>query len=197
MFLRPLFAAAIVMLLGGCNGWVAETRLIPASERDPVGLSGEYLADDNRLTITEGEAGFYLVSEVDTGGRPAEVAFDLLRDEKSDRDVEGSPPDKSYLMEAPFETEDGKTAYIYHIVMIGGSDDGQSGSFAHFSVLCSKAAQALSARAEDGVCVFNDYARLRAAALDALAWYDERRMEVNMIGYARVSEANAMEPDGF
>ena len=197
MFLRLLLVAAVALLLGGCNGWVAETRLIPASERDPVGLSGEYLADDNRLTITEGEAGFYLVSEVDTGGRPAEVAFDLLRDEKSDRDVEGRPPDKSYLMEAPFETEDGKTAYIYHIVMIGGSDDGQSGSFAHFRVLCSKAAQVLAARAEDGVCVFNDYARLRAAALDALAWYDERRMEVNMVGYARLSEADAMAPETF
>jgi hypothetical protein len=197
MFLRLLLFAAVALLLGGCNGWVAETRLIPVSERDPVGLSGEYLADDNRLTITESEAGFYLVSEVDTGGRPAEVAFDLLRDEKPDRDVEGSPPDKSYLMEAPFETEDGKTAYIYHIVMIGGSNDGQSGSFAHFRVLCSKAAQALAARAEDGVCVFNDYARLRAAALDALAWYDERRMEVNMIGYARLSEADAMAPETF
>lgn len=195
MFLRLLLVAAVALLLGGCNGWVAETRLIPDAERDPVGLSGEYLADDNRLTITEGGAGIYFVSEVETGGRPAQIAFDLLRDETSDRDVEGSPPDRSYLMEAPFEADDGKTGYIYHIVMIGGSDDGQSGSFAHFRVLCSKAAQALAARAEDGVCVFNDYARLRAAALDALAWYDERRMEVSTIGYARVSEADAMEPE--
>ena len=197
MFLRPLLVAALAVLLGGCNGWVAETRLIPDAERDPVGLSGEYLADNDRLTITEGEAGLYLVSEVGTGGRPAQVAFDLLRDEQSDREVEGGPPDRSYLMEAPFESEDGKTGYIYHIVIIGGSDDGQSGSFAHFRVLCSKAAQALAARSEDGVCVFNDYARLRAAALDALAWYDERRMEVKMISYARVSEADATEPDGL
>lgn len=197
MILRFVFVAALALLLGGCNGWVAETRLIPDAERDPVGLSGEYLADDDRLTITEGEAGLYLVSEVGTGGRPAQVAFDLLRDEQSNREVEGSPPDRSYLMEAPFESEDGKTGYIYHIVIIGGSDDGQSGSFEHFRVLCSKAAQALAAKAEDGVCVFNDYARLRAAALDALAWYDERRMEVKIIGYARVSEVDATGPDGL
>jgi hypothetical protein len=197
MILRPLLVAALALLLGGCNGWVAETRLVPVAERDPVGLSGEYLADEDRLTITEGEAGLYLVNEVGTGGRPAQVAFDLLRDEQSDREVEGSPPDRSYLMEAPFESEDGKTGYIYHIVIIGGSDDGQSGSFAHFRVLCSKAAQALAARAEDGMCVFNDYARLRAAALDALAWYDERRMEVEIISYARVSEVDATGLDGL
>lgn len=197
MFLRALWVAAIAMMLGGCSGWVAETRLIPASERDIVGLSGNYLADQDLMTIAKGEAGYYLISEPDASSRPLEVAFDLLRDEAFDDGAEDGPPDRSYLIEVPIEGDDGKTGYIYHIAIIGGSDDGESGSFAHFRVFCSKSAQALSARFEADVCVFNDYARLRAAALDALAWYDDRRMEVKIIGFARVSEADAIAPDTF
>jgi hypothetical protein len=40
MSLRSMFAAAALLLLGGRQGWMAETRLIPVSERDPIGLEG-------------------------------------------------------------------------------------------------------------------------------------------------------------
>ena len=67
-----------------------------------------------------------------------------------------------------------------------------------YAVLCSKAIEAFAARKEDQICIFDDYARLRAAALDALAWYDDARMALDTSTFRlQRDEADAMPPDGF
>jgi len=182
MLLRFMCAAFLAFLLCGCNGWAAETPLIPIAERDPVGLSGAYVADGNEVIVTRGDDGTYLVVEPGSGDPARAVAFDLLREEKP---REGDLPDRTYLIEVPVSSDSGRVAYFYQIVRTGGGEGWQSGSFANFRVLCSKSTQAFAAKVEEGVCIFDDYAQLRAAAFDALAWYDDARMEVEITAYAR------------
>jgi hypothetical protein len=190
MFLRFGLAAVVALLLGGCTGWVAETQLIPVAERDPIGLTGTFVSDENRVTFSQGEDGYLLVSDPESSDAPIKVAFDLLREEapvtsaylaeevEEGSEADSAPPDRTFLMEVRRENDEGHPEYIYDIVTIGGSDDGASGSFTRFTVLCSKAAQAFAQKVDGEVCIFDDYARLRAAAFDALAWYDDARMAV-------------------
>lgn len=204
MILRCLFVAAMALLLGGCTGWVAETRLIPVAERDPVGLAGTYVSEDkDDVLISPGEEGF--VRLVDPTGKnpPANIAFDMLREEQAEPSLfepavaEGeeaapSAPDRSYLVEIPVQDDEGQVGYFYGIVRIEGSQP--AGSFKQYTVLCSKAAEALASRKEDQICIFDDYARLREAALDALAWYDDARMALDTTTFQLQSEADSLTP---
>jgi hypothetical protein len=207
MILRCLFAAALAFLLGGCVGWVAETRLIPAAERDPVTLAGVYVGSEaGVIQISPGDKGFVRFADPMGKEPPADIAFDMLREEQPEPlpyateavvDEEAAPPDpdRSYLMEVPIEGDEGKVAYYYAIVRIEGGEP--AGSFKQYTVLCSKAAEAFAARKEDQICIFDDYARLRAAALDALAWHDDARMALDSPTFRLQVEADEMEPDGF
>jgi hypothetical protein len=192
MFLRCLSAAAMMLLLGGCSGWASERALIPAAERDSIGLSGTYVSDDDAITFSPGDDGQYLVTDHPGDGTTGRVVFDRLREEIPDVEAEGDARAQTYLMEVPWTDGEGNTAYFYQIVTIAGSADRTSGAFKQFKVLCSSAARALAARKEKDLCIFDDYARLRAAAFDALAWYDEARMEVATTRFARPQEAEAM-----
>lgn len=189
MILRILLAASTLLLLGGCQGWIAETRLIPASERDPIGLDGTYVSDEGSGTITPGRDGLVVMASKKSDPSKQELAFDFLREETKPLGSvmfepaleEGATPpdaDRTYLIESPIESEAGVTGYYYNIVRISRSSDGAEGSLTLFALRCSKATEALAARHEYELCVFDDYARLRAAAFDALAWYDEARMSV-------------------
>lgn len=206
MILRCLFAVAIALLLSGCTGWVAESRLIPVAERDTVGLAGTYVDEDGAefLVSPEDEG---LVRFADPKGRkpPARIAFDMLREEQpepsefasareTDEEAAQSVPDRSYLVEVPLESDEGKVVYVYAIVRIDGRQPARS--FKQYTVLCSKAAEALAALKEDQLCIFDDYARLRAAALDALEWYDDARMAVDTTTFSLMSDADQMESDG-
>jgi hypothetical protein len=205
MILRCLFATAVALLMCGCSGWVAETRLIPVAERDSPGLVGFYVGDEKGAAlIAPGEAGFVRFADPEGKDRPVDVAFDLLREDPpeppltSTEAVEGEEdappaPDRSYLAEMPIEGDEGRIAYLYTIVRVSGS--APADSITQFSVLCSKAAAAFAARKEDQVCVFDDYARLRAAALDALAWQDEARLAVDSSTFRLQSEADPMPAD--
>lgn len=206
MFLRCLFAAAIALLLGGCTGWVAETRLIPVAERDTVGLVGTYVNEDGaEFLISPDDEGFVRFADP-TGRKPsANIAFDMLREEQLETsgialelqtDEEATPavPDRSYLVEVPLEGDEGKVVYFYAIVQIDSRQPAKS--FKQYTVLCSKAAKALAARKDDQLCIFDDYARLRAAALDALAWYDDARMTVDTTTFSLMSDTDQMAPDG-
>ncbi|WP_086607302.1 hypothetical protein [Erythrobacter donghaensis] len=204
MFMRCLLAAGLALLLGGCVGWVAETRLIPVDERDTPGLMGLYVGDEGlSALIAPGDEGFLRFSDPDGGGS-SDVAFDLLREEpprpalfaaEAVEDENAAPivPDRSFLVEFPVEGDEGKTAYAYGIVRVSGGQPAET--FQHYSVLCSKAAEALAARREDRFCIFDDYARLRAAALDALAWQDDARLAVDSNDFTLKSEADPMEAD--
>lgn len=188
MFLRSLFAAATLLLLGGCQGWIAETRLIPVSERDPIGLEGTYVSDEGKVTITPGQDGLVVFYTKKDDPPKQELAFDLLREEAEPLDyalpaepAEGEAPpepDRTYLFESPINTEDGVTGYYYQIVRISRSPDGADASLALFALRCSKSTAAFAAQREGDLCGFDDYTRLRAAAFDALAWYDDARMPV-------------------
>lgn len=191
MFLRCLFAAATMFLLGGCQGWKAETRLIPISERDPIGLDGTYLTEEGKVTITPGQDGLVVTASKKSDPPQQELAFDFLREETeplhSDsvlfepalEEGQTTPAlDRTYLMESPIDTDEGITGYQYDIVRISRSPDGAEASLSLFAVRCSTASEALAVRRDGDWCVFDDYARLRAAAFDALAWYDEARMSV-------------------
>ncbi|MBA4050448.1 MAG: hypothetical protein C0472_00910 [Erythrobacter sp.] len=189
MFLRSLFAAAMVVFLGGCQGWMAETRLIPVSERDPIGLDGTYVTEEGKVRITQGQDGLVVLASKESDPPQQELAFDFLRDETEPlHSVLVEPaleegqvppaPDRTYLKESPVETEEGITGYHYDIVRISRSPDGAEASLTLFTVRCSAATEAFAARRDGDWCVFDDYTRLRAAAFDALAWYDEARMSV-------------------
>lgn len=192
MFLRLLLAACTLLLLGGCQGWKAETRLISVAERDPIGLEGTYVSDEGKVRITQGQDG--LVVAVTKKSDPPEqgLAFDFLREEAEPlhsvlfqpalEEGEIPPaPDRTYLMESPIDSEEGVTGYQYDIVRISRSSDGANASLTLFTVRCSTAAEALAAQRDGDWCVFDDYTRLRAAAFDALAWYDEARMSVETV----------------
>ncbi|MDP5103189.1 MAG: hypothetical protein NWP98_04630 [Erythrobacter sp.] len=185
---------------------MAETRLIPVAERDTVGLAGTYVDEDGaEFLISPDDDGF--VRFADPTGRkpPANIAFDMLREEQpettglalelaTDEEATPSVPDRSYLVEVPLEGDEGKVVYFYAIVRIDSRQPAKS--FKQYTVLCSKAAEALAARKDDQLCIFDDYARLRAAALDALAWYDDARMTVDTTTFSLMSDADEMEPDG-
>lgn len=204
MFLRSLFAAAIALLLSGCTGWWSETRLIPASARDTAGLKGTYVLDGHRSILGPAEDG--KVRVVDPAGQepPGEIALALLREEAPRPAIaekaapeEGEPaiidlPDRSYLMEFSVTGDDDKTVYTYAIGRIGFSDDGTADEVEMFSLLCSKASEKFAARKEKQVCIFDDYANLRAAALDALAWYDDARMVIDTTTWQREIEPDKM-----
>lgn len=191
MFLRSLFAAAMAVFLGGCQGWMAETRLIPISERDPIGLDGTYVTEEGKVRITQGQDGLAVLASKKSDPPQQELAFDFLREETeplhSDSALfepaleEGEIPplpDRTYLMESPIGSEEGINGYQYDIVRISRSPDGAEASLTLFTVRCSVATEAFAARRDGDWCVFDDYTRLRAAAFDALAWYDEARMSV-------------------
>lgn len=207
MILRALFAGTIALLLGGCVGWAAESRLIPASERDPVGLTGTYALDGgNAFLLSSGEDGFVRLTDPAGDDPPIDVAFDLLREEPTEPSLSTSEPIRgedaapsvtvrSYLVEFPIEADEGKTVYAYSIVRIDGDQPAEA--FKQFNVLCSKAAEALAGRKEGEVCIFDNYVSLRAAAMDALAWQDEARMQVDGNIFNARDETGVLESEGF
>lgn len=204
MFLRSLFIAAIAMLLGGCQGWMAETRLIPVSERDPIGLEGTYVAegqavDRQVVTFTPGPEGLVVGTTKKSDPPRQEFAFDFLREETKRLHSDLEPPleegeiptapDRTYLMESAISSDEDITGYRYDLVRIHRSPDGAQATLSLFPIRCRGATGAFAARREGDWCVFDDYIRLRAAAFDALAWYDDARMtvEVSKIELARKS----------
>ena len=191
MFLRAIVLSAFVLLLGGCQGWKAETRLMPVAERDPIGLDGTYVTEEGKVTITPGQDGLVVTASKKSDPPQQELAFDFLREETeplhSDSALfepaleEGEIPplpDRTYLMESPIDSEEGINGYQYDIVRIFRSPNGAEASVTLFTARCSVATEAFAARRDGDWCVFDDYTRLRAAAFDALAWYDEARMSV-------------------
>ncbi|MBA4043688.1 MAG: hypothetical protein C0471_04615 [Erythrobacter sp.] len=207
MFLRCLFAAAIALLLSGCTGWWSETRLIPAGARDPAGLSGVYVSGEDRANLSPTAEGFLRTTDLTGNTPPSDAAFALLREEaprpslfaEAESDESEPPrapmPDRSYLMEIPFTGDDGETAYTYAIGRIGFAPDGSAYKLELFTLLCSEASEVFAARKEPQVCIFDDYARLRAAAFDALAWYDDARMSLETTTWEREVEIEDIEPD--
>lgn len=203
MSLRFLFAAAVALLLCGCTGWAAESRLIPVAEREAAGLMGTYTSEDDRAAFAPGENGFVRVIDP-TGAHPGvDLAFAFLREEaaapsavaeatvEESGEPDGNLPDRSYLMEIPWTSDDGKIGYVYGIVRIAFSSDGTADTLTQFTVVCSKAAEKLAARKEFDQCIFDDYARLRAAAFDALSWHDVARMAVVETTFSRADLARS------
>lgn len=207
MFLRLMFAVAMALLLSGCTGWWSETRLIPVAARETAGLEGAFTTDEGRVIFSPTAQG--MVRAVDPAGKepPSEVALALLREvaPKPSLAVEAEPeegelprvvvPDRSYLMEFSFTSDDGKTAYTYAIGRIRFADDGIADEVEVLGLLCSKAAEKFAARKEEQTCIFDDYARLRAAALDAVAWYEDARMPIETTKWQREAEADDMMPE--
>ena len=210
MIRRTLFSAAIALLLGGCAGWWSETRLIPVAARDTAGLAGMYTSGEDRAFFAP-TAKVLVRATAPSGKAPdSDVALALLREEAPEPSLfEGAEteeneapraivPDRSYLMEIPVENaERGTTAYFYAIARIGFAPDGSADEIKMFSLLCSKATEAFAARKEQQVCIFDDYARLRAAAFDVLAWYDDPRMELDTTEWRRESNADDAAPEPF
>lgn len=203
MSLRFLFAAAVALLLGGCTGWAAESRLIPVAKREAAGLMGTYTSEDDRAAFAPGENGFVRVIDP-TGAHPGvDLAFAFLREEaatpspvaeatvEESGEPDGNLPDRSYLMEIPWTSDDGKIGYVYGIVRISFSSDGTADTLTQFTVVCSKAAEKLAARKEFDQCIFDDYARLRVAAFDALSWHDVARMAVVETTFSRADLARS------
>jgi hypothetical protein len=207
MFLRPFIAAAMALLVTGCTGWWSETRLIPATARDSAGLEGVFVSDEGRMIFSPTAQG--LVRASDPAGRqpPSEVAFALLREvaPQPSTTIEAEPaegelplvviPDRAYLMEIAVENEEGNTGYLYAIARIGFAEGGAAEQIEVVSPLCSNASEKFAARKEYEACVFDDYGRLRAAALDALAWQEDARMVIETTTWQRERQPDAMEPD--
>lgn len=210
MFLRSIAAAAMALLLAGCTGWWSDTRLIPASARDTLGLDGAFVAEDGRIIFSTAGQGF--VRAIDPAGEqpPSDIAFAFLRDapprplqseaavpEAGGPKAEGPAPviipDRSYLMEIEVSGDDGKAAYTYAIARVDFGDDGSASRLEVFGLMCSKATEAYAASKEQQACIFDDYARLRAAALDALAWQDDARMPIDSTVWQAETLAEADE----
>ncbi|HEY6965440.1 MAG TPA: hypothetical protein VI407_09495 [Erythrobacter sp.] len=207
MFLRSLLVAAMALLVSGCAGWWSETRLIPISARDPAGLVGPFTSGEGRMILSPAAQGLVRVADP-AGEEPAsDVAFALLREEpprpsfseEAEPEAGGPPsvviPDRSYLMEFEVKGDEGKTAYTYAIARIGFAQDGSADQIETFGLLCSKASERFAARKEQQICIFDDYARLRAAALDALAWQEDARMPLDTTTWQRESEPDEIVPE--
>ena len=122
--MRQLFVAVMALLLFGCTGLVAESRLIPVAERDPAGLAGTYRQDDERAGFAPGPDRLVRVTDPASEQPGGDLAFALLREEL----IESSPlgealaaeadepdvgvPDRFYLMKIPWATNDGKPGYF-------------------------------------------------------------------------------------
>jgi hypothetical protein len=216
MFLRSLLAAVMALLLSACTGWLSETRLVPASARDTLGLNGAFVADDGRIIFSAAEQGFVRATDPAGEQPPSDIAFALLRDapprpplteeavpEAGEREAEHPAPviipDRSYLMEIEVSGEEAKAAYTYAIARVDFAEDGSASRLEVFGLMCSKATEAYAARKEQQACIFDDYARLRAAAFDALAWQEEARMPLDSTIWQRESlldaEAKAVPPE--
>lgn len=200
MRIRSVVVAFIAVMLAGCSEWASEQPLIPQAERDPVGLSGTYQSDTDWVRITPIADTLYLMQDAepdanleDVSNEPSEVAFDLLRSRVPRDDTGDAEPVRDYLLQVRRVDDLGDVSYFYTIVTLTGPADANSGSFVRFDMLCADATRAFAARAEDGFCIFDDYVKLRAAAFDALVWYDDARMAVEETTFSRVDLA---EPDG-
>jgi hypothetical protein len=189
MILRLIFAIAAALLLSGCTGWWSENRLIPVSARDTAGLAGSWASAGERMILAP--TGDHLVKASGSGGVNEGIALALLREE-AERDDEQplrtSGPDRSYLMEVPWTSDDGRTGYLYGLARIGYARDGSAQRMTLFSLVCSRASTKFAARKEKEACVFDNYTRLRDAAFDALAWQEDARMEVASTTWDRERE---------
>lgn len=193
MRIRAVVLAIIAIMLAGCSGWASEQPLIPAAERDRVGLSGTYRSEDGWVRITPVADTLYLIEDADPDAnvedadeKPSEVAFDLLRSRVSRDDPADAQPVRDYLLQARQVDDLGDVRYFYTIVTLTGPADAPSASFSTFDMLCADATRAFAVREDDGFCIFDDYRKLRAAAIDALAWHDDARMEISETQYKLV-----------
>lgn len=190
MRIRAVVLAIVAIMLAGCSGWASEQPLIPPAERDPVGLSGTYRSETGWVRITPVADTLYMVEDADpdpnredSDEEPSEVAFDLLRSRVSRDDLGDAEPVRDYLLQARQVDDLGDVRYFYTVVTLTGPADAPSGSFSSFDMLCADATRAFAVREEEGFCIFDDYRKLRAAALDALAWHDDARMEISETQY--------------
>lgn len=181
MIRRILLGVVCALALSGCDGWTANRQLIPEEQRDNIGLSGAYESSESYLDITPLGGNAYRIEAQAIGAEEVEelagVAFDLIRSERNGDDQDGYAYENTYLMEVPRRDDQGKITYAYEIVRSTYTDQDRNPTFTQFKVACSRAAQAIATGDEDG-CVFADYAEVRTAALDALAWAEDARMQL-------------------
>ncbi|MEM6857423.1 MAG: hypothetical protein AAF559_06095 [Pseudomonadota bacterium] len=187
MTLRLALTTLAALILAGCSGWAAETRLIPAAERDVVRLSGIYQSSEEQARFMPTSQRMVLVSDPQGEERGSKLAFDLLREKQADPE---STPDRTYLVEVPWAKDDGSLVFFYSLVrVVDGAHSSGAGAFDTYTLKCSDVAATLSQQRDGELCIFDDYARLRRAALDALNWYDEARMEVKTTRFERQADA--------
>jgi hypothetical protein len=77
----------------------------------------------------------------------------------------------------------GEVRYLYTLITVAGAAEAPSGSFVTFDMLCAEATRAFASGQQGDFCIFDDYAKLRAAAFDALEWHDAARMEISRTKY--------------
>ena len=181
MIRRMLVAVGYVLALTGCDGWTAREQLITEDQRDSIGLSGTYQSSERLLQITPLPNRLYSITSETIGAEAADepftAAFDLLRSERDGDDENGYSYTNTYLMEIPQTDSEGNVSYVYEIVASTYSDQDREPTFSQYQGACSRAASEIATGDENG-CTFADYAELRRAAADALAWADDARMRI-------------------
>lgn len=182
MFRKALAACVLFLGLSGCDAWKADRALIEIMARDAIGMNGDYKSMENVLSIRPLAQNRYQMTIKPIGseagaGTTANVAFDLLRSDRSGNAEDGYSYYNYYLTETERQDSDGKTFFAYDIVRSYHADSVEGRQLSQFSVLCSQAARGFAGSSE-GDCTFSNYSDLRAAAMDVLAWMDDARAKI-------------------
>ncbi|WP_285713811.1 hypothetical protein [Erythrobacter oryzae] len=156
---------------------------MPAAERDSFEFTGSFFTDDQEFFLTQDESKVLTINTKELGEKSYRATVDLLREEKEEvsSEIWGNDPSvpgfvRHYLIELEIRVEDKNPVFYYEILEVSKVTASSSISVTNFEVQCNSSIFKF-ARDEAYVgCVFDNYNSVRSAALETLAWYDDRRM---------------------
>jgi hypothetical protein len=166
--------------LSGC--WEAATPLMPVSAKDTPSISGTFdrLPKGKNGSIRINAAStkqFQLIeTKVDGSRSTSLMSIDQLELPSEPRSIAAEGP--IYILESQAGPNMKEVNYS---LLFSFVQDGEVSQLIHVEPACSKAAMRIigDANNADKKCIFKSYDQVRAAALDAMDWLEDARIQVN------------------
>lgn len=179
--------APLLMLLSGC--WESKTPLMPLAARDLLPIDGRYnvlpvgggeyvlvnLLGDRRYSVTG-------VSKDRPQQQPSFVSFDEIEQLPA---VAPALARTSRIFIAQSEEQEGSNKHIYFGLIIVDRNDDRFLTLRNLPPVCSDAVRLIVGAAAQADCVFDNYAQVQAAAIDAVRWMNDARVRLNSVAYVR------------